>query len=125
MIDFGEEAFSIATIDDQIGDSDKYGETMGIQRKVAKWITHEYNPCLPMVHVQMDATESANTVRVGKHSKLTGLTTFFRRLREGMMRTGILDLAMGHFLKIGFGIPTGQPSGKVVGMPDGHVVRAT
>ena len=35
---------------------------MGIQREVAKWITHEYDPCLPMVHVEMNATESANSV---------------------------------------------------------------
>ncbi len=46
VIDFGKAAFSIATIDDEIGNLDKHEEPMGIQHKVAKWTTYEYDPCL-------------------------------------------------------------------------------
>ena len=39
---------------------------------------------------------------------------------------GVIDSgATGHFLQQGIGIPTGQPSGKVVGMPNGQQERAT
>ena len=53
VIKFGEAAFSIVTIDDEINNLDKYEEPMGIQCKLANWIAHKYDPYLPMVHVEM------------------------------------------------------------------------
>ncbi len=51
---------------------------------------------------------------------------FFNHLTTAVRSTGILDLgAMGSFLKNGVGIPTGKPSGKTVGMPNGLIKKST
>ncbi len=54
------------------------------------------------------------------------MTRFFNQFATAVQATGILDSgATGNFLKNGVRIPTGKPSGKTVGMPNGSSERAT
>ena len=87
-------------------------------------ISDSSSPCRSPTRVEQ--ANVASTAKEGQEGRPTSLKALARWAYKTFSPTGVVDTgATGHFTQEGVGIPTGIPSTKVVGMPNGQTERAT
>ena len=75
---------------------------------------------------QQDQINHADAETAANEGKSRGFRALARWAARALTPNGVVDSgATGHFLQKGVGIPTGKPSSKVVGMPNGQTERAS
>ena len=74
----------------------------------------------------MEQAILASTKKGGQRGNASSLKSLARWAFKTFAPTGVIDTgATGHFTQTGVGIPTGRPSTKTVGMPNGQTERVT
>ena len=107
--------------------NDQESNQGSIEGTINEWLREGRNITLPTTLYEPPAHEQAHAATSQGDKGASGrAASFTQTVRRNLSNWGILDSgATGHFLQPGVGVPTGRPSGKTVGMPNGKTINAS